>query len=152
MSTDYDYSEYERMCEEIRNKNKEYLAGFVEHLQEKGLKDKTIDNHVFNVDFYINSFLLRYDALEAKEGCHKVDGFLGDYFIRKAMWSTANSIKQNITSFKKFYSYLLSIGVIDVDDFESLTDTIYESKDEWINLVNRYNNPNEPNPFLMFEL
>ena len=147
MDTEYSFSDYQRMSEEIRNKNSEYLNGFEEHLQAQGLKDKTISKHLFNVSFYINTYLLNYDALDVKRGCYEVSNFLGGWFIRKAMWSTVGTIKSNIASFKKFYSYLLGIGVIEQDDYDDLYDTILYSKDDWFDLVDRYNDPDEDNPF-----
>ena len=39
-------------------------------------------------DFYINDFLLRTDAYSMEHGVSMIDDFLGDFFIRKCMWST----------------------------------------------------------------
>lgn len=30
-----------------------------------------------------------------KEGRYRIDEFLGDYFIRKVMWSNATTVKEN---------------------------------------------------------
>jgi site-specific recombinase XerD len=144
------YAEYEKKAEDIRNKNNEYIEGFINYLQEQGLKEKTIEKHVFNVDFYINNFLLYYDALDVKYGCYKIDNFLGYWFIRKAMWSTPSSTKSNIASIKKFYRYLLENDIVDEDDYNDLCETINCSKEEWLDLVERYNDPTEENPFTMF--
>jgi hypothetical protein len=47
-----------------------------------------------------NDYLLYEDALEAKDGVDAVSWFLGDWFIRKAMWSSQASIKENAASLK----------------------------------------------------
>ena len=42
-----------------------------------GLTEKTINNHLANIDFYVNEYLLYYDATEVKDGAHSVGEFLG---------------------------------------------------------------------------
>ena len=150
MSFDIDLKELEKEAERARNKNNELLFGFKKHLQSTGLKDKTIRGHLDNVDFYINTFLLYYDNLEVKHGCYNVGSFLGEWFIKKAMWSSVASIKSNIASFKKFYKYLLSIGEIDKDDYIELYETIEFEKDDWFDKMRRYDDPNEKNPFFLY--
>lgn len=149
-SLDDSYSDYEKKAEAVREKNNEYLDAFGERLLAQGLSVKTINKHTGNVDFYINTFLLYYEVLDVTHGCYKVDEFLGGWFIRKAMWSNAESIKSNITSFKKFFSYLLDINVIASEDYDELCATIAENKDDWLDLVNSYNDPTEDNPFSFF--
>ena len=144
------FFDYEKKAEEIRQKNEEYLEGFEALLEAEGLSDKTINLHLKNVYFYINSFLLNYDALDAGQGCYSIGEFLGNWFIRKAMWSTVATIKSNITSLKKFYKYLLGRGVVEKVDYDALCETIDENKFEWFDLVSRYNDPNEDNPFSPF--
>ena len=94
----FDWEEYDRKCEEIRKENAKYLDIFLKDMQ--GFTSKTISNHINNVDFYINEFLLRGDILTIKDGIYELDDFLGYFFIRKCMWSTPNSIKSTATSIK----------------------------------------------------
>lgn len=63
------YEEYEMQCKQQREKNNSYLGIFERDLMESGLTHKTISNHVSNVDFYINDYLLREAPLEMQEGC-----------------------------------------------------------------------------------
>lgn len=138
MSEEMSYEEYEKKADEIREKNNEYLDGFEEHLKAKGLNAKTIDRHLFNVDFYINNYLLYYDIEDVTQGCYGVSGFLGSWFIRKAMWSSVNSIKSNIASLKKFYRYLLDQGVVTKEAYESLCEDMKDNKEEWFDMVRGY--------------
>jgi len=147
---DSDYETYEEKTEEIQKNNDSYLEGFGEHLEAQGLSKKTINRHLKEVNFYINTFLLYYDDIEAKQGCYMIDEFLGNWFIRKVMWSNEASIKSNITSIKKFYKYLLDSAVIDKEDYDELCDTITQNKFVWLDLVKRYNDPREENPFSPF--
>ena len=63
------------------------------------------------------------------------------------MWASAASIKSNITSLKKFYRYLLDCGVVEEEDYNLLCEIIYLNKDEWIDTLRRYDDPNEEDPF-----
>jgi len=133
-----DYKKYEEACKKIRKDNERLLHEFEVWLQSSGLSKKTIHQHVSNIDFYINEYLLYEDATEAKDGVHAVGMFLGYWFIRKAMWASKSSIKGNATSLKKFYSFLQGKGVIDKEDLTDLTLTIKDDMPEWVATLERY--------------
>ena len=135
------YQEYERLCEEQRKKNDEYLDIFENDLISKGFVPKTIRKHLQNVDFYINVYLLREEPLEMQQGCgFKIDMFLGDYFIRKCMWSTPGTIKTTAASIKKFYKCMLEYGHIKKDAYQAFCDLIKENIEEWQYECAEYNN------------
>ncbi len=58
-----DYEKYERECNRIREENKKLLHDFTQWLRSANLKDKTIRQHLENIDFYINEYLLYEDAV-----------------------------------------------------------------------------------------
>ena len=55
----FDYEDYEKACLVIQKKNEEYLNLFEMDLINSGLTEKTVNRHLRNVDFYINTYLLR---------------------------------------------------------------------------------------------
>ena len=81
-----DGDEYVRACKEREKENGVYLEEFEADLTGAGLKDKTIKNHLVNVDFYLNSYLLRDVPHEMRVGCYRLDDFFGYFFIRKCAW------------------------------------------------------------------
>ncbi|TRT82263.1 MAG: recombinase, partial [Microcystis aeruginosa Ma_AC_P_19900807_S299] len=83
-----DSQKYEADCQKIRKANHELLKDFESWLESSGLSEKTINNHVSNIDFYINEYLLYEDAVEAKDGVDMVSDFLGYWFIKKALWAS----------------------------------------------------------------
>jgi site-specific recombinase XerD len=115
-------------------------------LSDKGLAEKTIERHVENVEFYINTFLLYSDAVPAKKGASEVWSFFGDWFIRKAIWASPTSIKQIAASLKKFYTFMHEQGHIDTDDLQELKETIKEEMPEWVGTVERYDDPDIDDP------
>ena len=147
-----DYEDYDQKCNEIRVKNEEYLAKFREDLTQAGLTQKTIVRHFSNIDFYINTYLLREEPLEMDEGSceYKLDNFFGYFFIRKCMWSTPASIKSTAASVKKFYKSMLEHGHISNEQYDGLISTIRSNMQDWIHDCEAYNDPDAPNPFDFF--
>ncbi len=136
-----DYEQYEVDCEKIRKINEKLLQNFETWLKASKLKEKTISNHIENVDFYINEFLLYEDAVEAKDGASDIGMFLGYWFIKKAMWASPAHIKSNAASLKKFYTFLFENEQIDKEDLDDLKASIKEDMPEWIATVKRYDDP-----------
>jgi site-specific recombinase XerD len=136
-----DYEQYEIECARIRKSNEKLLDDFADWLRKSNLTDKTISNHVDNVDFYINEFLLYEDAVEPQDGVGSVSMFLGYWFIKKAMWASASSIKSNAASLKKFYTFLHEQRVVSKDDLDFLKETIREEMPEWLATLARYDDP-----------
>ncbi|MFO7883949.1 MAG: hypothetical protein R6U68_03925 [Desulfobacteraceae bacterium] len=140
-----DYERLERACKRIRKDNDKLLDEFENYLLNKGLKSKTADKHVKNIDFYINEFLLYEDAVKAKDGIHDIGMFLGYWFIKKAMWSSPAQIKSNAASLKKFYTFMHEKEMIKKEDLDDLKEIIKEEMPEWIATMKRYDNPSITN-------
>ena len=121
-----------QIVKKIRKTNSKLLRDFEAWLKTAKLKDNTIKNHVENVDFYINEFLLYEDAVEAKDGALEIGMFLGYWFIKKATWSSPAQIKSNAASLKKFYTYLFEKKMIDKQELIDLKAKIKEDMPEWI--------------------
>ena len=135
------YEQYEKDCERIRGDNERILAEFEKWLSDKDLSKKTIANHCNNVDFYINEFLLYEEAIEASDGIYEIGYFLGFWFIKKAMWASKSTIKGNATSIKKFYEFMLDKGKIDKEDYIELKEVIKNNIQEWLDTMDRYDDP-----------
>jgi len=133
-----DYEQFEAQVEEIEKSNRKHLATFETWLKAKGLTDKTINNHINNVDFYINFYLNYYEPQDIRYGCYSIGGFLGSFFIRKALWSSCAQIKSNAASIKKFYACMLENGVVEKDDYANLCQDIKEDMDEWLEAMLTY--------------
>ena len=133
------YKDYEEKLKEEQEKNKKYMDMFEKRLQEKGLSSKTIRSHLNNVDTYLDYYLNYYEINEMPQGCYMINGYLGDFFIRKCMWSTAYTTKQTASSIKKFYACMNELGYVSKDDYNFLCKTIKDNMDNWIEEVEEYN-------------
>ncbi len=132
---------YERQCSLIRKDNQALLNGFTSWLRAKGLGEATAKKHLWNIDFYINNFLLYEDATPASEGIDEIGIFLGYWFIRKAMWSSVAAIKQNVASLKKFYAYMHEHGEVDQEAVEGMKVRIKEELPTWLETMQRHDDP-----------
>lgn len=133
------YEEYEFECQKQRQRNEKFLEIFEKDLLSAGLNVNTVRKHLFNVDFYINTYLLREEPLDMERGCIKIDMFLGYYFIHKCMWSTPGNIKTTAASIKKFYKCMFAHGYNEKNDYKFLCSEIKEGMSEWQADCERFN-------------
>jgi hypothetical protein len=133
------YKTYERKCEKLKKDNAAYLDTFRKSLEAAGLSKKTVNRHCDNADFYLNDFLLRYEPCPMQDGCVMAGSFLGDFLIRKCLWSTPASIKDNAASLKKFYKCMLAEGRIDADDYRCFLDVIKDEMEDWLDECEAFN-------------
>ena len=138
-----DYKTYEQKCKSIKKENAGYLAEFRDSLEAFGLSDKTIERHIGNVDFFLNSFMFYEDACPMTEGPSSIGYFLGYFFIHKCTWASPSSIKSNATSLKKFYKLMLAKKRISDDDYTEMTNRIKDEVDDWIGEYEKFMNGTE---------
>ena len=103
-----------------------------------------------NINFYINNFLLYEEPIPMNQGCWYVDSFLGEFFIRKCMWSTPATIKSTASSLKKFYKCMLEHNKVEKGDYAVLSETIKDNMEDWLYDCRQYNDPSQDNPFCPF--
>lgn len=133
--------DYLDFSEKNEDTNHEYLLLFQEDLENAGLKDKTIYNHLSNANLFINDFLIYNMDATMEEGVTMLGDFLGDFFIRKCMWSTPATVKTTAVSLKKFYKSMAEHGKIEKKDYDYVCRDIKESMEYWQECCAEYNNP-----------
>ena len=133
----------EEEVEKIKKENDMYLDWFDKWLKAKELTEKTIKNHVLNVDFFINEYVCYHSEETAINGYYKISSFLGDWFIRKALWSSCAYIKSMAASIKKFYNMLMEKGVFKKDDYKDLCEIIKEEMPDWLDEMKKYDDLSE---------
>lgn len=135
---DKEYKEWERQIEKAKTHNNRLLIEFEKYLKTKSFKSNTIKNHIDNVEFYANDFLLRYEIIPVEKGILQIGSFLGDFFIRKASWASKYTIQENIASFKKFYTFLNEIGKVSEIELNEMKELIKDEKSDWMEEVENY--------------
>jgi hypothetical protein len=135
--------DFEAQCDAIREQNARLLQQFEQSLKAAGLGDRTVRTHRENIDFFINEYLLYDGAVTPDEGWAAIGWFLGDWFIRKAMWASETSIKGNATSLKKFYAFMLQQERVDAAALEQLKQEIRDGMPVWLERLRRYHDPEQ---------
>ena len=117
------------------------IEGFKEYLLKKNLSEKTLNNHVENINFFGFEYLLAYEHGSILE-VSSIDilDFVGHWYIRKVLSSNKRGISSFLTSFKKFYKYLNEKDLIDDVILEEIMETckdklhFYNRFDEYMEL------------------
>jgi site-specific recombinase XerD len=125
--------DYDTQCKAIDKHNKPLLDGFATWMIDSGLSAKTVRNHVDNINFF-STFLVSNEELKRLDEADESDirMFLGYWFQRKAMWSSVESTKSNIASFKKFYKWMRDRGAMPSDVVDDILITLKEDREEFL--------------------
>ena len=133
--------EREKQLKENTKRNEDYLKMFEKSLEEKQLTAKTIRKHISNIDFYLNDYLTYYDEIiKMEDGTQHTRSFLGDWFIRKAMWASKSSIKEMASSLKKLYEYMSALGLVKISDYQEMCYEIKDNMDRYLENLEDYDN------------
>ena len=128
--------DYDKEVEAIRAYNQPILDAFQGWLKAAGLADRTINNHVENIDFF-TEYLTYYEPLYRLDEADAVDimSFSLDWFPRKAMWASVGSAKSNIASFRKFFKFMGETGRLDDETVSEVLETLKERRDDFLEAV-----------------
>ena len=136
------YALFDKEVADILRADDRYLDEFYDYLTKSGLADKTIGRHMLNAQLFVRDWLGAREGMSMEDGPAYIGGFLGDYYIRRCMWSTPANIKTTATSIKKFYKCMTDLGHITSVDYRALVETIKERTGEWQWKCSLYNDPN----------
>lgn len=123
------YYEYPINEEKIEKKHNALLELFYKDISH--LSDKTIRNHMSNVSFFLNNYLIYYQSADYKEVNNEIGMYFSDFFIRKCMWSTPATTKSTAASLKKFYKSMVDHGKFSKEDYKELCTTIKDEMEYW---------------------
>ena len=138
----------ERKLEKNKKRNEVYIQEFEFWLKEKDLVPKTIQKHIDNIELYLNDYLNYYEITKMEEGIFEVYSFLNDWFIRKCLWASKSSIKENASTIKKFYQCMSEKGYVKVDDYKLLCEEIKDNMSEFLDSLKAYDDGSYYNMFM----
>ena len=133
----YDQGDIDEGMDLVAQYNQPALDLFEESLS-KFIK-KTIRNHMDNVRFFLNDYSTYYAFKTYEDAWEDIDGYLGDFFIRKCLWSTPATIKSTAASIKKFYKCLYEHQLFAKEDYDQLCYTIKVLMKDWQSECESYN-------------
>lgn len=99
---------YEYLLEE----NERLLKLFKAHLLKSGMGERTIREHISNIELLINEYLAGYDRISPeKADKYYIDGFL-NWCIDKWIFNRVSGLVLALASIKLFYEYLKGKGIV----------------------------------------
>lgn len=128
---------YDERVRDIRAYNQPIIEDFGSWLEQSGLSEKTVRKYVYDIKFFTEYLVYYDDPLKKLDEADSSDVrmFLRYWFPRKAMWSSITSVKSNIASFKKFFTWLGEIGRISPEVVADVLTTLKEGRDEFFEAV-----------------
>ena len=132
--------DYERKVEKNIKRNKKFIDEFEQWLIEKGFAKKTIRKHLSNIDLYINDYLNYYDITKMEDGMVDVYSFLNVWFIEKCLLTSRNSLKEMVSSVKKFYQCMSEKEYVKKEDYKELCNLIKDNMDEFLDSIDEFDN------------
>ena len=131
-----DVETYDVRVRVIRAYNQPILADFQAWLEQSGLSEKTVKNHVDNIDFFTKYLVYSFPLKKLDEAdSGDVWMFLADWFPRKALWASATSVKSYCASFKKFFQWMEETGRISQETVAGVLDTLREDREAFLRRV-----------------
>lgn len=133
---------YEEIEARLTAVNEELLAQFTNDLILTKKMGKTkAHEHADLLRFFGKNYLLGYGSEDLVEGVFSFPCFVGDWFIRKCMWSDARSVKKNVESFRLWLRFLGESGKMPDSDLIRLNKLIDEDLETWCLRAKCYNDP-----------
>ncbi|MGN1381367.1 MAG: hypothetical protein ACI4W2_00975 [Eubacterium sp.] len=126
-----------------RAENKVFMDLFLKDLTSAGLSQKTIQNHMDNVDFYLTDYLPYVDEEDTDMAggaeTSNLRDFFADYYIYKCAWSTPGNLKKTAASIKKFYKCMADHDKISQDQYKNLCALFKEKMADWQEECRKFN-------------
>lgn len=126
---DYGVEDYDKEFKKVEENNKKLLSIFENSL--KGLSEKTVNLHLSNASLFLDEYFYREGLENPQEGASYIDSFF-DFFVRKCLWSSPNTVKQLASSMKKFYKCMYENGIVDSEALSDVLTQISWGLEEWM--------------------
>lgn len=124
--------------EDLVRSNEELVERFKVFLEEKDLRELSVEKYVYNVSYFLDEYLLPRKK-RPEEALQEMDAFIGNWFIKKTPWATMSSIQAMIRSLQNFYQFLLQEGRISKEQLEQLQNKMRRSYKGWVARLNATN-------------
>lgn len=133
-----DYNEVEGRWEAV---NEEVLKRFTDFVIAEKIVGKLKAHSYANcLRFFGNVYLEQYEE-NLLDGLASFPSFVGDWFIRKAMWADAEAVRENVEAFGLFIRVFEGWGEIEKAEFDRWNEILERNLGMWCSRADSYNNP-----------
>ena len=108
------------------------LQTFESYLREQNISDTEIQNHLSNIDLFINDYLLRYEVLASHNGIHTAGEYLTEWLPESFYEVSKEDIESYTESFKKFFTHEVNGGYLEQDDMIELYQILNDEIIPWL--------------------
>jgi hypothetical protein len=122
----------------LREQNAITLEFFADWMRDWELPEKVIEQHLANIEFYVNGYLLEEGAVTAEEGIREIGGFLGYWFVQNAASVDDEALLRSAASLKKFYRFMYELGRVEKTDLVEMKKLIKRELPEWMEALREY--------------
>ena len=133
-----DPDDYDQAVEKNKTDNARYLALFEQWLIAKNLRPRTVSNHVGNMRLFLDDYLNYYEAMPMEQGPMEIGLFLGDWFVRKCMWSSPASMKSTGASIKKFYLCMEESRLVEPGTSHLVNAIVKDGMPDWLEELDQW--------------
>lgn len=144
--------DYEIRLQQVRERNKRIIGHFV-HTWQGRISDDTLDQHVMNIEYFVNGHLNYYaDTADGLRSLDQVTGwkvydFITDWLPSKGLVTSARRVKSYLASFNKLFKFMGEHGYMAPEQAAEVLDTLKEDRQVMIEAVVTYDDPVEdPSP------
>lgn len=120
--------------------NDKFVKEFKSELVKKGLSDSVIEKHINNIKLFIDYYLVVVRESNPLEGYVFISEFLEFWYNDRKDSVTQTTLKNAVTSVRKFYEYLRDFSYIDRDTYDNIVNILKENTSFYLNKINNKNN------------
>lgn len=117
--------------EEIRKENEKYLALFQEYLESYGMSRKLSDQHVANMERYLNDYLADILNREMKNSVRDLEPYIKTVYIEMEE-TNEETLEMLIKSLNFFYRCMHEKGLMSSQMYGLYEWLVKNNKKEWI--------------------
>lgn len=134
--------DYEVAQERLQKENEQILADFINVTVGEQKKGKHKMNQAAeHLRFFANEYLADYQNSNLLEGLECFSFFIGDWFIRKCMWSDEKSVRENLNAFRLFLAYLKGTQLVSAERVLSMEGILKEGNECYLLRAKYYAHP-----------
>ena len=117
--------------EEIRKENEKYLAVFQEYLESYGMSRSLMDQHIANMDRYLNDYLADTLNREMRHSVRDLEPYIKNVYSELEN-TNEETLEKLIKSLNFFYRCMHEKGYMSSQMYALYEWLVKENKKEWI--------------------
>ncbi len=134
--------DYDHKAQELSDANEPIFIEFAAYLRDQKKRTQKDSEELANaMRFYANEYVIHYQMKPLLQGLEYFESFVTDWFLRKCMWSSAETAKLNGQAYFLLLEFLDSKGHVLTAQVMELRENLDSIIELAVDRANAYNNP-----------